>query len=694
MTITRRILFQIAIAAGLVILIASGVTYGLVYRTVEQQGLDHLRDYVAERARVEETRLLHVRENLETVRGIFLRRFSPPPPRDVQQQWDRWFELHPDGAWRSRREYADGRKWATVWVGKGAPLTVDIQTQILRAYNISNDFLPGWVDTFPSLYFVFPCQANVGFDPRIPNWVWDTPADYDNNAIEAVASANLANNPSRQIVWNGVIEEPVSKRPYIAVMLPIDVDGKNIANVGHDIDAWRLLDDSTRSSLPGVTHFVFSADGRLIAHRDKMPQIIVGKGRYTMQGSDDPSLRSLYKAATDSKTPLSTGYDETSGSYFGVSRLAGPGWFFLTTMPGSQLREKAFTSARWVLWSGFTSLALVLIFFAGILRRQIAQPLAELARATGQMSGGDATARAVVAGRDELGALAGSFNEMASRVSSRDAELRELNQQLEQQVESRTAELMESNQHLDQARKEAIGALAAERELNAMKNSFISMVSHEFRTPLGVILSATDVLDRYLDRLLPEERREHLDMIFRSVRNLTQLVENTLLLGKVEGGRLPFKPAPIDLSSLVHQLIDEIASATNARCPVECVVASDLAGVSADADLLRHIVTNLLSNAVKYSEPGSPVTITLERRQSDAVIEVRDRGIGIPEEDRRHLFSSFARAGNVGERPGTGLGLLIVKRCAELHGGSVAIDSSPGRGTTVTITLPLFALNP
>jgi PAS domain S-box-containing protein len=236
-------------------------------------------------------------------------------------------------------------------------------------------------------------------------------------------------------------------------------------------------------------------------------------------------------------------------------------------------------------------------------------------------------------------------------------------------------------------------ALVREKELGALKSSFVSLVSHEFRTPLGVIMSASEILDRYFDRLPPDKRRKHLDMVFRATKNLAELMEGVLLLGKVEQGRMQFTPAPFDCAGFCRELVEEIRSATARRCPIELTIAPDVPEGMGDVTLLRHILTNVLSNAVKYSEPGRAVEFRVERRGADALLTVRDHGIGIPEEDRENLFRSFARGRNVGSIPGTGLGLLIVKRCVDLHGGQIEINSRPGEGTTVLVTLPLFAEN-
>jgi len=200
-------------------------------------------------------------------------------------------------------------------------------------------------------------------------------------------------------------------------------------------------------------------------------------------------------------------------------------------------------------------------------------------------------------------------------------------------------------------------------------------------------------LQRYFDRLPPEKRGRHLDMIFRSTRNLAALMEEVLLLGKVEEGRMQFTPAPIDLESFCRSLAEEVQSATHGVCPVHFSVIAPLDGAVSDEGLLRHILTNLLSNAVKYSAPGMPVEFAAKRDNGDAVFTVRDRGIGIPLEDQPRIFHSFSRGRNVGERPGSGLGLVIVQRCVQLHGGDIRLESAPGQGTTMTVKLPMFGIS-
>ncbi len=233
-------------------------------------------------------------------------------------------------------------------------------------------------------------------------------------------------------------------------------------------------------------------------------------------------------------------------------------------------------------------------------------------------------------------------------------------------------------------------ALEQQRELVRLKTNFASLVSHEFRTPIGVILSSAQVLDSYFDRLEPARRTEHLGDIVHAARHMAGLIDEVLLLGRIEAGRLALQPRSIDLTAFCRRLADETIQATGNRCPIELSSPESLPSARSDEHILRHVVGNLLSNAVKYSPRATPVSLSLARVGHDAVITVRDRGIGIPTEDQARLFEVFYRGRNVGESPGTGLGLVIVKRCVEVHGGTVTLHSQVGRGTTVVVRLPVF----
>jgi len=240
------------------------------------------------------------------------------------------------------------------------------------------------------------------------------------------------------------------------------------------------------------------------------------------------------------------------------------------------------------------------------------------------------------------------------------------------------------------AEVETLKALAREKELSQLKSNFVSMVSHEFRTPLGIIQSSAELLVEFYQKMHPDERSAQLQSIRTSTRRMAGMMEEILVLSRLDAGKLEFQPVLVDLHSFCRRIVDEVLSATSQRCGIDLALNSVPEKAWGDERLLEHIFTNLLSNAVKYSEPGTNVRFAVESDGCDASFLVQDRGIGIPEEDQQHLFKAFHRGSNVTGRPGTGLGLMLVKRCAELHGGTVQLTSKVGEGTAVVVHLPLF----
>jgi PAS domain S-box-containing protein len=240
------------------------------------------------------------------------------------------------------------------------------------------------------------------------------------------------------------------------------------------------------------------------------------------------------------------------------------------------------------------------------------------------------------------------------------------------------------------AEAELLKAIAREKELGQLKSNFVSMVSHEFRTPLGIIQSSAEILSDYHERLSPDERLEQLQSIVKNTRRMAIMMEEVLVLSRLDAARMDFKPAPLDLAGFCRRLVTEVKSSTEKRCAIELKVTPISQQAWADEPLLGHIFTNLLNNAVKYSEPGGLVFLSLSREGGEAVCVIADQGIGIPEQDQQWLFTSFQRGRNVGDRPGTGIGLVLVKRCLELHGGSIQILSKVGEGTKVTVRLPVY----
>ncbi|AVH68995.1 PAS domain S-box protein [Nostoc sp. 'Lobaria pulmonaria (5183) cyanobiont'] len=247
-----------------------------------------------------------------------------------------------------------------------------------------------------------------------------------------------------------------------------------------------------------------------------------------------------------------------------------------------------------------------------------------------------------------------------------------------------------------QAEENICKALVKEKELSELKSRFISMTSHEFRTPLAVIASSAGILKSFSHKLDEQQKHKHLQCIQTYVQHTTQLLDDILLINKAEAGKLAFEPTYINLINFCCSLVEEIQLSspkhTLAFSPQYLGNSSthDRFMACIDKKLLRQILSNLLSNAVKYSPDGSNVQIDLLVQDKSAVFLIQDEGIGILPEDQQKLFEPFYRASNVGNMPGTGLGLAIVNNCIDLHRGRITFASQVRVGTTFRVELPLI----
>lgn len=244
------------------------------------------------------------------------------------------------------------------------------------------------------------------------------------------------------------------------------------------------------------------------------------------------------------------------------------------------------------------------------------------------------------------------------------------------------------------AEAEILNALAKEKELSDLKSRFISLTSHEFRTPLTTILSTTELLEYY--EWTKEEEVEQLHLIQEAVKQMLQMLEDLLFMGTAEAGQLRFNPEPLDLNEFCLDLVTQMQRGVGLKanptgiqhtltfsCPERSILAC------MDKKLLRQLLSNLLLNAIKYSPSGGKILFDLSCQDDNALFQIQDWGIGIPQEDQPRLFEFFHRAKNVGAIAGTGLGLAIVKTCVDLHRGQITVISDLDVGTKFTVKLPL-----
>ncbi len=257
-----------------------------------------------------------------------------------------------------------------------------------------------------------------------------------------------------------------------------------------------------------------------------------------------------------------------------------------------------------------------------------------------------------------------------------------------QGVATRFVALMEDITHRRQIEERMLESLREHQSISRLKSDFVTLVSHEFRTPLAAILNATELLEDSYDLLTEDKRQNFFHMIKTEVHRLSAMLQEILALGKIDAGQMQLRIQPIDLPQLCQRVAQEAHLAYQNHPAIQIQLASPCPTIQSDQQLLHLILINLLSNALKYSPENTTATLHASADNSRIHLEIIDQGIGIPASAKPHLFEAFYRAPNVGQVKGTGVGLYVTRRCVELLQGTISVISSPGEGSRFVVELP------
>lgn len=263
--------------------------------------------------------------------------------------------------------------------------------------------------------------------------------------------------------------------------------------------------------------------------------------------------------------------------------------------------------------------------------------------------------------------------------------LKEYALHLEELVEVRTQTLHDTIQELETAKEQISISLENEKELNRLKSRFLSMASHEFRTPLSAVLLSASLIDKYAEPYCSNEIIKHVGKIKSSVAGLTFILNNFLQLEKLESGKIVASFTTFDLRDLAEEITEEMQLLAKGAQVITYTHKGNETTATLDKNLLKNSIVNLITNAVKYSGDNAKIEFTTEIVTDTVTIAVKDNGIGIPKEEQKYLFDAFFRAHNTGSIPGTGLGLNIVARHVALMGGKITFNSNVNKGTLFTL---------
>ncbi|MFT3665226.1 ATP-binding protein [Piscinibacter sp.] len=440
-TLTGQTLWRLALGGALVLLLTSLLGTYVLFRQTEAEATSRLMLRVQERARQAERVLEHSAETHETVRNAFVSQWPQYQDAATLRRFDALMTRYPDGAWRNRREIADGRIHPTGWIARSAALNDDLRRRVVLFYDLSKHFGPGAALRHDNLFFVgLPEEANMGFDPYLyPNWIFDIGEDFTQLHYEWGRLAYEQAAPGAPTRWSMAEIDEVGSTlgPVYTAVTPIHVDGRHVAAVASTL----LLNDFLARVLPPHgsegRYLLFHADGRLLADTAMGERLSRQVGTYRLDQLDGDLPGLLAQAARKAATghPQS-GYGAQSDAYFAVSLIHGPQWYIAAAQPGTLVRDQARGPVLWAAGAGMGVLLSLLALFGLVLRRHVAAPLGELTRAAERVAGGDTGVRLPTTREDELGRLATAFNDMTDKVAQRDATLREDKRRIEEALTS------------------------------------------------------------------------------------------------------------------------------------------------------------------------------------------------------------------------------------------------------------------
>ncbi|QRK13974.1 HAMP domain-containing protein [Archangium violaceum] len=721
------------VGIGVIIALSTFLSYLHLLRTLRIETLTQLQQYVSERGEREQSIFVLAEDNHAALRKVLVEEIRALQGQDVSARFDGLFVRLPDGTVRNRLERFDGTKMVQGFIAPHVALDDAFRARFMAVYDVLSRYGPAFHIRFRTTYVTLPEGALLGYLPGAPTWGQELEAGFSTAGYEDFALGLPENNPRRQTLWTGIYLETVSRKWMVSVSTPVDLDGRHVATIGHDVLLDELMARTINDHLPGAYNVIFRDDGQLIAHPalklesatspydilSATAQPDLAASRLGSKENAD-HLRSLFERVKNRGSGQNVlklpEYDE----YIGVTRLRGPGWNLATVLPRSVVSQPAFLGARYVLLIGIVSLLLELAIMYRVLQQQISHPLKELTQATDKVAAGDFT-RAVAldtARHDELGQLASAFQLMANEVQRREEALRQANEGLEQRVDERTRELKEVHMHLVQTARQAgmaeiatnvlhnvgnvlnsvyTSAQVAKERMTDMKLEHVGRVAHmleERQGDLAVFLTQDERgrhLLPFLNKLgenLMEDRQELvslLDDVGRYTEHIGDIV-------KVQQNyaRTPRLHEQVSLSELVEDAL-RINSAGLSRHQVKVQRhMAPLPPVMTDKHKMLMILVNLVSNAKYAMDTVTPserlLTVKMEQTAADRVrVQVHDNGMGIAPEMLTRIF----QYGFTTREEGHGFGLHSSALAAQELGGSLTVHSEgPGKGATFTLELP------
>ena len=726
-SLARATLIRMGFLIAAIIALATFFSYLHVYRSLRAEALIRLEQSVSERSQREEAIFVQAEDNHVILKKALEERFQAWRQEDPNARFDSLFEKLPDGTTRSHREGFDSAKMPGVFIPSHVTVDGELRRRVLASHDVLVQYGPAYRVRFSTTAITLPEGVVLGYWPEAGTWANELEPTYSIQTAQLFTIGLPQNNPQRQTTWTGIYWDEATHIWLASATTPLDIAGRHVASITHDVLLEELLARSANDRLPGAFNVIFRDDGQLLAHPElstvsaTTAYNILGDTEHPAPGAAQISspqrrahLRDIFERVKNRAPGQSVLELPEHGEYLAVARLKGTGWNFVTLLDESRISQPAFQAARYVLLFGVASLLIELVIMYWVLRQQITRPLGALTQATDQVAAGNFKAELNTSRNDELGRLARSFLLMADKVHHREEALRQANEGLEQ----RLTELKEVQGRLVETARQAGMAEVATNVLHNVGNVLTSVQTSaglaksrlaglrlEQLSPLaGMLEEHRNDLTTYINQdergrsVLPylsqlgqhvQEGRKEISTLLDEVSRYTHHIGVIIKLQQ-DHAKHPRLNEPISLAETIEEALQmHRVALERSGVKAECSLA-DVPPVLTDKHKVLTILVNLISNA-RYAMEATPeneriLTLRMGLSGSDRVrLEVSDTGMGIAQEMLPRIFQH----GFTTRKEGHGFGLHSSALAAQQLGGALSVQSDgPGRGATFTLELP------
>lgn len=698
----------------------SGLAIAFVYfhalQGAEFQLRQDLQRHLRDRSRHDHDIFKLAQSNHKILKTDLVERLKQPIPSDVETQFDSLIYRWNDGTGRNFPQGKPlnsfpGYKLANIFIGPQVELN-DVKKQHVLIFNqLCEQYGRAFYSRFNNTWINSNQNISAGYSPD-SLWAFEAAATTDITKEEYGLLATIAQNPDRSPRWTALYFDRPAARWMVSLITPVDDSrGNHVATIGNDIILNDLMEVTLKDKFPNSYNLIFQDNGQIIVHPDRMDELKASDGKLNLQGIDDPELKRIFSQAKLLNQPIEIIKDPEGKSFWAITKINGPNWYWVTVYPQSELTMKALISTVPLVIFGFLALLIELFLLYQILRRNVHQPLAKLAIATESLAQGNFEMELETERRDEIGSLARSFTSMASQLQTSFSQLATYNETLETQVQTRTQELENTLMDLQLTQSQLV-----QSEKMSSLGQMVAGIAHEVNNPIGFVHGNLEYAESYLQLLIkhidlfhaqstiPMEIKDHAEVIELAFiqtdfpKLLASMKMGTSRIKEIVSSLQNFSRLDgVDIkASDLHQGLDSTLLILNhrlKRLPQKPIIIEKNYGalplVNCFPGLLNQVFINIIGNAIDALEPVDTAKITITSKHIDnyAEIIISDNGLGIPEAVIEKLFDSFFTTKEIGK--GTGLGLSISYQIVvDRHLGTLVCKSSPD-GTAFMIRIPI-----